>query len=166
MDGSGLGKREFTLAIVILVGFAALTVYMVSKAATGDPTWSHLVFIYSGVEAIVFSAVGAVFGVTVQRRQTMEEQNRADEAEKRAESSAADAAVGKGLAAAVRVKLQQAESYLGLDENDHLAPRPATGEQVGAISPAAEEDGSGRDEPDVRLLAELSSLAEELRNSQ
>jgi len=59
-----------SLAIVILYYFYQLALLMLVHATDPNDTfWSRRIFIYSGIEAIVFGAAGFLFGREVNRQQ-------------------------------------------------------------------------------------------------
>lgn len=75
------------VAVIVMAAFVAFFVYLVQNVGAIEPTWSRLVCLYGGVEAIVFAAVGWLFGREVHRVQAA----RAEERATRAEASAAGA---------------------------------------------------------------------------
>jgi hypothetical protein len=87
---------------LVLGGFAALVIFMISQAEASSEGWTRLAYVYVSVEAIVFAAAGAIFGTRVQRAQTEEARSRAERAQTRAEENEAQAAGGRALAKAVK----------------------------------------------------------------
>lgn len=76
----------FGLAILILGAYAYFIVFMIGKTNLGEGEelqWSRLVFLFSGVEAIVFAAAGFVFGREVHRSKAEAADNRAENAEQK-----------------------------------------------------------------------------------
>jgi hypothetical protein len=61
--------------ILVLIGFGGFTFFMVVSRAEGEPQWSHLVYVYGGIEAIAFAAAGFLWGreVNRQRAETAEQ---------------------------------------------------------------------------------------------
>ncbi|MFE6748867.1 hypothetical protein ACFVGM_23655 [Kitasatospora purpeofusca] len=55
----------YVLICVVLAGYAAMMTFLALKR--GDANWDRLVFLFSGLEAIVFAAAGLAFGGSVQR---------------------------------------------------------------------------------------------------
>ena len=101
------------VALVLLTAFAVLAVWMMASADVEETTWARRVYVFGAVEAIVFAAVGWLFGREVHRGQAEAAQKdaqeaKADAAEARDTASAKseEAAVartkGQALAAAVR----------------------------------------------------------------
>ena len=80
----------FGLAILVLIGYAYFLIFMVGKTDLGkgeELQWSRLVFLFSGVEAIVFAAVGFVFGREVHRSKAEAADERAESAEKKSQEA-------------------------------------------------------------------------------
>ena len=88
-DVSQASKRGWwavAAAWLALIGFAGLVAYMIGQASSANEIlWGRLSSIYASVEAIAFAAAGALFGTAVQRRQTEDAEQRAEEAEGEAE---------------------------------------------------------------------------------
>ena len=76
-------------ALAVWVGFL---VVMGFAADAPNEEWTRLAYIFASVEAIAFTAAGALFGVTVQRE-------RVAKAEEAAAENAQDASNGRALAA-------------------------------------------------------------------
>jgi hypothetical protein len=71
-EGSGGGGKsksaiQVRATIWLLVTFAALSVAMMALADTADIVWQRRLYVFSAVEAIVFTAVGWLFGREVHR---------------------------------------------------------------------------------------------------
>ncbi len=103
------GFAAVIVAIVLLLGFAALLIYLVGKAGTAaDGTWSRYVYLFGAVEALVFTAVGWLFGREVNRQAVQSAEARADQATSRTEEATAKAAEqeakGHALAAAIEAR--------------------------------------------------------------
>ncbi|MEV6978925.1 hypothetical protein [Kitasatospora sp. NPDC093806] len=96
----------YLLVCVVLAGYAAMMIFLAVKR--GDANWDRLVFLFSGLEAIVFAAAGLVFGGSVQRGalNAAREDAAAARAEAGRQGAAVDAARGdtevlNGLLAAI-----------------------------------------------------------------
>src|ERR1700724_2085148 len=125
-----LSKMVTFVAVgVMVVYIAALWVLFVYRS---DKNWDRMVYLLSGFEAIVFVAVGAIFGTTVQRSSVDAANAHAQQArtEARAASKRADAAVtqgasGQALAAGVRsyanARLNSTATAGGAGESRHGA---------------------------------------------
>ncbi len=66
-----------SLHCLILVAFAVLVIGMFQKLTAAENEWTRAIYLYTGVEAIVFAAAGFLFGREVNRQ-------RAESAEKTA----------------------------------------------------------------------------------
>ncbi|WP_400072415.1 hypothetical protein [Zobellia russellii] len=58
----------FLVALGILIAYGFFIYFLIGKVDSGDPSWSRLIYLFSGVEAIVFAAVGFLFGKEVNRQ--------------------------------------------------------------------------------------------------
>lgn len=101
-----------TVAAVTLIAFAVFTWWMIRQVGVGDGKWTRLIYVYQGIEAIVFAAAGLLFGTTVARRQVAAADQRAADAEQQQERGAGDAAVGVALEAAVRTAVSESDSAI------------------------------------------------------
>lgn len=95
------------VAIGLLVVFVLAIFVMVLLRA--DTQWDRLVYLYSGLEAIVFASAGALFGTTVQRGavvaaqgQARQARDEAAQAHQRARQREQTAARGEALAATAK----------------------------------------------------------------
>jgi hypothetical protein len=104
----GWKDSAFWVAIAIIGGFVALLGYMISQLGAGEVRWTRLAFLYGTVEAVLFAAVGAIFGTRVQRERAEHAEARASDAEKRADEHAEDAVKGRTLAAAAKAEAMTA----------------------------------------------------------
>ncbi len=75
-------------ALGVLLFFGALVIFMLARSNVDDVTWQRQVYVYGSVEAIVFAAAGALFGVQIKRQE-------AKAADERASESAAEAKEAK-----------------------------------------------------------------------
>ncbi|AXO33200.1 hypothetical protein MicB006_0896 [Micromonospora sp. B006] len=50
------------MTVVMLVGFAALVVAMMALANGSDAVWQRRVYVFGAVQAVVFTAIGWLFG--------------------------------------------------------------------------------------------------------
>jgi hypothetical protein len=82
----------FLVALVLLVAFGLLIVVMMANADTeNELQWQRQVYLFGAVEAIVFTAVGWLFGREVHRSEAITARKDAEEAKKTAEQSAEEA---------------------------------------------------------------------------
>ena len=127
-------RWQFSIAATLIVAFAVLTVFMLSWANASDAVWKNRVFVFSSVEAVVFTAVGWVFGREVHRAE-------AESAQKDAEDAREDA---------------KAKSELADRKAEEAAEERAKGMRLaGAVETFAAGPADRRDQPrDVGLRAE------------
>jgi hypothetical protein len=83
---------QFWVAVVILLGFGALVVYVMRVAdQASDPVWQRRIYVFSAVEALVFTAIGWLFGREVNRSAVVSAQQDAAGAKKDAETARVEA---------------------------------------------------------------------------
>ena len=86
-------------AIVVVVAFGAFATFLVANADTGNQQeWERWVYVFGGVEAIAFTAIGWVFGREVNRERAENAEQRADDAQ---QGEAAERDKGSKLAGMV-----------------------------------------------------------------
>lgn len=107
--GGTLPRIANSIAIVLIAAYlvAVLSAWLVVDA--NETAWLRRTELLGGLEALAFAAAGAVLGVTVQRPAVKAAQDRASQAENRAENNAKDAEVGNVLLAAVEAKAEGTE---------------------------------------------------------
>jgi len=72
---------QFLVAVLLIVGFGVLVGIMVVAAGTKDSeVWQRRVYLFGAVEAVVFTAVGWLFGREVHRSAVESAQQEADDA--------------------------------------------------------------------------------------
>ncbi|WP_128645613.1 hypothetical protein [Rhodococcus sp. BS-15] len=96
-DGNGYWPL-FVVAIALVVVFLVLSVWLFTEAddeGTTEMVWSRYAYIVGGLEAIVFAAVGWLFGREVNRGTAEVAKKQADEAKQDADAAkdAADAGI-------------------------------------------------------------------------
>jgi hypothetical protein len=97
--------REWLVTIVGILALAAFAVfinYLVTQTGATDVVWARLTYLLSGVEAVVFAAVGFLFGREVHRE-------RAITAEAKADTANAESKTAKETAAQASERAIQAE---------------------------------------------------------
>ncbi len=106
---TGMTTLASITAIGALVFFGALALYMIVTSDVSDDVWQRKVYVYASVEAIVFAAAGALFGVQVKRGEAKAANVRAEQAEQEASEakkserlSSEDAQKGRTMAATAR----------------------------------------------------------------
>jgi hypothetical protein len=99
------------LAILILAGYGVFTWWMIRQTGESEVDWSRLVYLYEGIEAIVFAAAGVIFGTSIHRAQLDDARKGELEARRLAADVQSDAEVGRGLDAALRADLSELAGY-------------------------------------------------------
>lgn len=62
-DGPQRQWWQLWITVAVLLAFGSVAVYMLSVATDADPdVWQRRVYVFSGVQAIAFTAVGWLFG--------------------------------------------------------------------------------------------------------
>ena len=91
---SDMDRKNFTgfvpyiIAVAILIAYGFFIYYLLGKVGGDEREWSRSIFLFSGVEAIVFAAAGFLFGREVNRKRAEnaeEDRKRAEEAKEKAE---------------------------------------------------------------------------------
>jgi hypothetical protein len=165
-DTEGTTKRILspsaaTVAVLAVLLYLVVTVVLFFAARHAeDPPWSRYVYLYSGLEGLVFAAAGALFGAKVQRSQADAEKARADRAETesaRAQSAEREQALVAQAAYALRDAIE-AERQVSAAER--AAPptgrRTRSAERIGtsAVAPLGTTDDPALDRLSV-LAARL-----------
>ncbi|MFT7022422.1 MAG: hypothetical protein ACJA07_001506 [Rhodococcus sp. (in: high G+C Gram-positive bacteria)] len=108
----------FGVAIALVVVFLALSVWLFTAAndeGTTEIVWSRYAYIVGGLEAIVFAAVGWLFGREVNRGTAEVAKKQADAATQAADAAKGKAAAGNELAGVVRGFLATQGSSGGIE---------------------------------------------------
>lgn len=84
------GRQSPGLVVLILAGlligvYVVLVILQWTHVGEGDLTWTRRSDLLSGLEALAFAAAGALFGSTVQRRETVKADQRTKDAKDSAE---------------------------------------------------------------------------------
>lgn len=104
MDGVRSGVT-LVIAIVLIAAGGVIVAFMFTNVAVDESTWQRYVVLLSGVEAVVFAAVGWLFGKEVHREQADTAEKARKDAETDKHKAVADAATaeakGRDLARAI-----------------------------------------------------------------
>ncbi len=65
---NGFGLITYLIAIGVLIAYGFFIHFLTGEAKAEEPEWSRLIYLFSGVEAIVFAAAGFLFGKEVNRK--------------------------------------------------------------------------------------------------
>lgn len=120
MDNLKAGFALFVTLLVLAAG-AVFVAYLVGKVAANQSEWDRYVYLLTGVEAVVFAAVGWLFGKEVHREQAEKASKQADAANARATTAQTEAATaraslagaeerGKGLALGILAAEKSAQN--------------------------------------------------------
>lgn len=106
--GPKLGLAATAVAIFAVALWAIFSVTLFFYVDNNELEWTRLTWLFGSVQAIAFAGAGALFGTVVQK-------DRADQAEKRADSAQADAnaqrdAAVKGIALASVLQAEGADA--------------------------------------------------------
>jgi hypothetical protein len=130
-------NRQYVVTIALLGGFAVLVIAMIWLAGGTDDAWQRRVYVFGAVEAIVFTAIGWLFGREVNRTAAKTaredaESARADAREKAARSAAAErqAISAQGKLDAVRAARRAGGPPAGRGAPADVAGQRSTPDQV------------------------------------
>jgi hypothetical protein len=82
---------QFWVAVALVVAFVALAVAMLGLADGSDQAWQRRVYVFGAVEAVVFTAVGWLFGREVHRAEAETAKSDAADAKREAETAREEA---------------------------------------------------------------------------
>jgi hypothetical protein len=155
---------QFGVAVALLIGFLVLVVVMLFM--TGSSTeivWQRRVYIFGGAEAIVFTAVGWIFGREVNRSAVQTVKQQANDAKKDADAAReetrqhADAAArAEQEAAAERARGDVVASVV-----EHAQPATVPTPQRGGVAQDAGIGDDGRGQPasqEAGMMVDLPSF--------
>lgn len=147
-DGGADGMRYLvtvSIAVLLLIAFGLLVYYLNQKASgEAELVWQRQVYLFGGVEAIVFTAVGWIFGREVNRQQVDKAENRADESDQRADAAIDQASTANEKAADLAARGLATKAAI-LARHDTLADtegdrtRSVYGDKAGAASAEFDE---------------------------
>jgi 4-amino-4-deoxy-L-arabinose transferase-like glycosyltransferase len=151
---------QFIVAVVLLVAFAALIAAMMLVAKGDDTVWQRRVYVFGAAQAIVFTAIGWLFGREVNR--STAESAKSDAAQAKQEAASArheatektlEAAEAEKVAAEEKTKGRAVKALVRNGQSTAAAGRAGGPRDVGVtptgLSPAA-------------VLADLGALVDEL----
>ncbi len=109
------GSRDWLAFIPYIIAVAALIAYgffihfLLGRVGTDEPEWSRSIFLFSGVEAIVFAAAGFLFGREVNRKRAQNAEAEKKLAEKQKEEAKTQAVKERKKALILGAMAVQAE---------------------------------------------------------
>jgi hypothetical protein len=95
-------KVALVTAVLVTAVYVTFIGLLWSRAADGDPQWTHELLLFSGIEAIAFAALGWLFGKEVNRHALDSAENAVARAHESAVHQGVVEGKGQALAAAVR----------------------------------------------------------------
>ena len=164
--GSQLPWR-WQLAFAIALVLVFLVLVWVLVAAAGDPPakWQNLVYVFGSVEALVFTAVGWVFGREVQRAQVQHLKASEKQAKDQAQASAGKAEKATAEAAQQRGRVSELAAGIRLADAVEAVSSGASGgaRDVGLGGGRGYADSGGGAAPGAAAAAPRSAALAELR---
>lgn len=82
-----LGSIPYIIAVAALIAYGFFIHFLLGKVGDDEPEWSRSIFLFSGVEAIVFAAAGFLFGREVNRKRAQNAEEEKKVAEKQKEEA-------------------------------------------------------------------------------
>ncbi|SDE85000.1 hypothetical protein SAMN05421636_10840 [Pricia antarctica] len=134
----GFGLITYVIAIGVLIAYGFFIHFLTGRAGAEEPEWSRLIYLFSGVEAIVFAAAGFLFGREVNRKRAKnaeEEKKQADKEKEVAKKQMFDEKK-KGLMLGAMAIQEEKTMAAMTPENmvlEGMAPKPA----IASIAKAA-----------------------------
>ncbi|WP_433305747.1 hypothetical protein ACQP2F_18910 [Actinoplanes sp. CA-030573] len=120
---------QYAVVVVLLLGFAGLAAYLMWVADGTDAAWQRRVYVFGAVEAVVFTAVGWLFGKEVHRAE--------------AASARQDAAIAKDDAEAARTEAKEAAAVAAAAERKAVEEETKGHAVQAAVYSATSSDGEG-----------------------
>lgn len=143
---------QLGFAVVLTVLFVILVAVMLGSANSSTGEWQNRVYVFGSVQALVFTAIGWVFGREVQRGQVASAQAGEQEAKHEAREQAGKAEAAQADAAHQRTAVGELATGVRL-----VAMMPApSGRTAGA-------EDVGLDDTPAPSIGELSPAVAELR---
>ena len=104
-----MDRARMVFAGIVTAIFVAAAIVLILNANTVSPeAWSRLVYVFGGIEAIAFTAVGWVFGAEVNRQRADKAEERADQATQEKDAEAEKGHTLGGMVPSVEVGSQEA----------------------------------------------------------
>lgn len=91
-----LGSQKFKLALLIFIVYISFIAYLLYNTGLKDDLiWTRMLFLFTGIEAITFAALGYVFGKDINRKRAENAEKNADDAKKKEEKANKEAEAAK-----------------------------------------------------------------------
>lgn len=162
-ESGALAWTQIAVA-VCLMGIYVATVFVMFRYR-GDKQWDRMVYLFSGYEAVVFVAVGAIFGTRIQRAsvESANEHSRQARDDLRAERERADEGIrlqesADALARAIKLYAarQTTEQSNGHAGNGVESGQEKWDQRPGARGSNAAKATSREISPDLALIVQLA----------
>ncbi|MGS0524860.1 hypothetical protein ACU8V7_06330 [Zobellia nedashkovskayae] len=128
---------ENMIALAVLIAYGIFIYFLIGKVDSGDPSWSRLIYLFSGVEAIVFAAVGFLFGKEVNRKRAEKAETEKKEVEEQKEKIKDEKVAEHNKGLVLGAMIMQAESDQNKSmENRGLEMEMSSGELQGIAAKA------------------------------
>jgi hypothetical protein len=147
------GATTMFVAVTVLTLYVVFVVILITMR--DDANWDRLVYLLGGFEAIVFAAIGWIFGTTVARGTVLEAKASQAEAKEQASVAREDAAEERETARAARA--ERDDSLKDAERGRALA------ESIKAKQTSSSRQGARPEDTAASpALTELTSLAQRL----
>jgi hypothetical protein len=119
LTGVGLG-----VAATAVAAWLAFSVLLLTVAGTStDVTWTRMAWVFGSIQAVAFSAAGALFGTSVQASRVAQSEAQSKAATQKAEQHAEDASKGRAIGAMLQAEaLMDGSSETGTSGLIPMAP--------------------------------------------
>jgi hypothetical protein len=152
---------RIAVTLGVLVALGVFVTFLVQNIGMEELRWGRFMYLYNGLEAIVFAAVGWLFGREVHRAQATAAETRAQQAQHRADSAIGTATAAQVETAAVKGDLTAARETgrsLAKAIVAKAATQPARNGRLESLGPAA----AAPETPDQIDITYLANLAKSL----
>jgi hypothetical protein len=139
-------KAVVTIALLVVAG--VFVTFLLRQLGASETEWSRAVFVWSGVEAVLFAAVGWFFGKEVNRE-------RAEAAEREAAKAQAETSAARTDAATAKEDAATARSF-GESLTAAILSKSGSSVELGMVAPASRPHAEAEAQ---RALGELGRLA-------
>ncbi|WP_276167800.1 hypothetical protein [Zobellia alginiliquefaciens] len=132
-----IANMQFVIAIALLIAYGFFIYFLIGRVDSGDPSWSRLIYLFSGVEAIVFAAVGFLFGKEVNRQRAEKAETEKKEVEEQKEKIKDEKVAEHNKGLVLGAMIMQAEGGQNKStENRGLEMEMSSGELQGIAAKA------------------------------
>ncbi|MDX1363366.1 MAG: hypothetical protein R3243_04085 [Arenibacter latericius] len=131
----------YIIAVGVLIGYGFFIYFLIGKSNAKELDWSRLIYLFSGVEAIVFAAVGFLFGREVNRKRAENAEKSSELAEKQKEVIKEQVVKERNNALILGAMAVQAEKSTSsiTDLRSDVLERTPTPSSIGSIAEKAKK---------------------------